>query len=147
MDQACPLPSSGSASEQEMITAMLRMKRIAVVGASMDPMRAGNYVPAYLMERGKEVIPVNPNHVQVLGRKSYETLKLAAEAASPVEVVLVFRRAEHCAGVAREAAAVGAKGVWLQSGIVSKEAREIAREAGMRYVEDRCMMVEMGRGG
>lgn len=147
MDQACPLPSPQSASEQEMIKAMLAMKRIAVVGASMDPMRAGNYVPAYLMERGKEIVPVNPNHMQVLGKKSYRTLALAAEAASPMEVVLVFRRAEHCAGVAQEAAAVGAKGIWLQSGIVSKEARKIARDAGMLYVEDRCMMVEMGREG
>lgn len=139
---ACPLPSPRTATEQQAIAAILGMRRIAVVGASMDPGRAGNYVPAYLMERGKEVVPVNPTHNQVLGKRSYPAL---ADVPGEVDCVLVFRRPEHCPDVARQAAAVKAKAIWLQSGITSEEARAIAAKANMLYVENRCMMVELGR--
>jgi predicted CoA-binding protein len=65
----------------------------------------------------------------------------------PVEFVDVFRRPQFCADVARDAAAVGAKVIWLQSGITSDAARRIAEDAGMTYVEDRCVMVEHRRHG
>ena len=68
-----------------------------------------------------------------------------AEVPGEVDVVLVFRRPEFCGAVAREAAATKVKGLWLQSGIVSPEAREVARQAAMWYVESRCMMVEAMR--
>ena len=60
----------------------------------------------------------------------------------PIDVVDVFRRPEHCPDVVRDAVAVGAKGVWLQSGVVSDEAERIAREAGIDFVQDRCLKVE-----
>ena len=88
-------------------------------------------------------MPVNPNYQEVDGLKCYATL---AEVPGEIEGVLVFRRSEFCGQVARDAAAAGAKGLWLQSGIVSAEAREVARGAGMVYVENRCMMVEAMRG-
>ena len=144
MDEACPLTGPAKGSEQEAVKAMLGMRRIAVVGMSNDPNRAGNYVPQALMERGREVVPVNPNYGTVEGLRCYASL---GEVPGEVDVVLVFRRPEHCGAVAREAAAIGAKGLWLQSGIVSAEAREVAREAGMWYVESRCMMVDAMRGG
>jgi predicted CoA-binding protein len=93
------------------------------------------------MERGKAVVPVNPTYEEVLGLKSYKAL---AEVPGEIDVVLVFRRPEFCGEVAREAAGVGAKGLWLQSGIYSEEAKGVAREAGMLFVQGRCMMVEMG---
>ncbi len=137
---SCPLPGPLEASEDQAIPAMLAMRRIAVVGASNDESRAGNYVVAYLMEHGYEVTPVNPMHPSVLGRLSYRTL---AEAPGPLEMVLVFRRPEFCADVARQAVAAGATGIWLQSGIISAEARAVAKEAGIWFVEDRCAMVEV----
>ena len=94
---------------------------------------------SYLESVGKEIIPVNPTHKTVMGLTCYPSL---AAVPGPIDVVDVFRRPEFCADVVRDAVAVGAKGVWLQSGITSDEARAIAREAGIDYVEDRCLKVE-----
>jgi predicted CoA-binding protein len=138
-DEACPLPFPKTASEQESIKAMIGMRRIAVVGMTPDPRKAGHYVPEFLMSRGKEIVPVNPNYGEVLGEKCYATL---ADVPGEIDVVLVFRRPEFCGQVARDAAAAKAKGLWLQSGIYSEEAKTIAREAGMLFVQGRCMMVE-----
>lgn len=140
--EACPIPSQPSDNEERVIKLLLKANRIAVVGASDDPSRAGNYVPQYLMEHGKVILPVNPNHETVLGMKCYKSL---AEVPGPVDVVDVFRRPEACADVTREAVAIGAKGVWLQSGIKNDEARQIAAEACIGFIEDRCMMAEHHR--
>jgi predicted CoA-binding protein len=140
-DDACPLPDAKGGGEQDAISAMLRAKRIAVVGMTPDPSRAGNYVPEFLRSRGKQVIPVNPTYPAVLGLKCYPTL---ADVPGPIDVVLVFRRPEFCPQIAEEAAAVRAGGLWLQSGIYSDEARQIAEAAGMHFVQGRCMMVELG---
>lgn len=112
---------------------------IAVVGLSRDPSKAAHAIPARMQRAGFRVIPVNPSIASVLGERSYAKL---ADVPEPVEVVLVFRPSEHAAGIAAEAAAIGAKALWLQQGIVSDEARRTAEAAGMLYVEDRCMGVE-----
>ena len=142
MDEACPLPTPKKLGEQEAITTMLKAKRIAVVGMTPDPSRAGHYVPEYLRSRGKEIVPVNPNHAEVDGVKSYASL---ANVPGPIDVVLVFRRPEFCEQVARDAVAAHAKGLWLQSGIYNEEARKIATDAGLNFVQGRCMMVELQR--
>jgi predicted CoA-binding protein len=140
-DDACPLPTPKKSGEQEAITQMLQAHRIAVVGMTPDPSRAGHYVPEFLRAAGREVIPVNPTHAVIDGLKSYPTL---ADVPGKVDVVLVFRRPEYCAQVAEEAAAIRASGLWLQSGIYNDEAKRIAEAAGMNFVQGRCMMVEMG---
>ena len=143
--EACPLPSSPEADESAAVRRMLAGTRIAVVGLSDDPRRASYGVAAYLRSAGKEIIPVNPNHDTVMGLRCYPRLE---DVPGEIDVVDVFRRPEYCAEVVRSAVAVGAKGVWLQSGIVSDEAREIARRAAIDYVEDRCLKVDhMFRGG
>jgi predicted CoA-binding protein len=114
-------------------------RTIAVVGLSRDPTKEAHAIPARLQRAGFRVIPVNPFTDSLLGEKSYKTL---AEVPFSVEVVLVFRPSAEAAGVARAAAAIGAKALWLQQGIVSAEARQIAEAAGLLYVEDRCMGVE-----
>ena len=138
-EDACPLPTPPRGSEAEAVARMLVAKRIAVVGLSDDPSRASYDVASYLRSAGKEVLPVNPNYATVMGLKCHPTL---ADVPGPIDVVNVFRRPEFCADVARDAAAVGAKGLWLQSGVRSEEAREIAREAGLDFVQDRCLKVE-----
>ncbi len=140
--EACPIPSQPSDNEERVIKLLLKADRIAVVGASDDPMRPANYVPQYLMEHGKTILPVNPSHETVLGVKCYRSL---AEVPGPVDLVDVFRRPEACADVTREAVAIGAKGVWLQSGITNVEARQIAAEARIGFIEDRCIMIEHRR--
>jgi predicted CoA-binding protein len=114
-------------------------RTIAVVGLSRDPSKAAHAIPARLQRAGFRVIPVNPFVQSVLGEKSYVRLTDIPE---PVEVVLVFRPSEQAAAVAADAVAIGAKALWLQQGIVSAQARRLAEDAGLIYVEDRCMGVE-----
>jgi predicted CoA-binding protein len=111
---------------------------IAIVGASPNPSRTSHGVMRYLQRAGYRCIPVNPNAAEVLGERCYPSL---ADLHEPIDLVDVFRRAEYCAGVAREAAAAGAPALWLQLGIRSAEARDVAEEAGMDYVEDACTAV------
>ena len=115
---------------------------IAVVGLSTDPTKAAHSVPAAMQAYGWNVIPVNPNTDRLLGQRCYPRL---ADIPGAVDVVNVFRPSAEAADVARQAVEVGAKGLWLQLGIVSPEARRIADEAGMLYVEDRCIAVERAR--
>ena len=109
---------------------------IAVVGASSDSRKAGYYIPAYMKDQGYRIVPVNPNCDQVLGEHCYASL---ADIPFPVDVVEVFRRPEYTPDVARQAVAIGAKALWLQLGIFNAEARRIAEEGGLKYVEDECM--------
>ncbi|AIQ63729.1 hypothetical protein D3C81_218140 [compost metagenome] len=113
---------------------------IAVVGLS-DKSDRTSYMVAYAMQlKGYRIIPVNPLvDDDILGEKCYHSL---AEIPEPVDIVDVFRRSEFCPEVAREAAAIGAKVLWLQQGVISQEAAEIAQEAGMTVIMDRCIKVE-----
>jgi uncharacterized protein len=123
-------------SPAEILTAA---RTIALVGASPDPGRPSHGVMRYLLAHGYRVIPVRPLDCdEVLGVPSVATL---AEIEEPIDLVDVFRRVEACPGHAREAVAVGAKALWLQLGLVSPEARWIAVEAGVDYVEDACTAV------
>src|SRR4051812_11739840 len=138
-DEACPLPTPPREAELSPIRRMLGAKRIAVVGMSDDPSRASYGVAGYLRSVGKEVVPVNPNHQKILGMTCYASLR---DVPGKIDLVDVFRRPGYCAGVGGDAIAVGAKGVWLQSGIASNEAERLAREAGIDFVQNRCLMVE-----
>jgi uncharacterized protein len=114
-------------------------RTIAVVGASPKPDRPSHGVMRYLLEQGYEVIPVRPRDCdEVLGVACVATL---AEIPGPVDLVDVFRRPEYTPEIARDAVAIGAGALWLQSGIVSGEARAIAEMAGIDYVEDACTKV------
>ena len=114
-------------------------KTIAMVGASPKPDRPSHGVMRYLLAQGYKVIPVRPEGCdEVLGVPCVRTL---AEIDGPIDLVDVFRRPEFTPDVAREAVAAGAGALWLQLGIVSDEARQIAEEAGLDYVEDACTAV------
>lgn len=112
---------------------------IAVVGASRDPGKAAHSVPLQMLRHGWRIIPVNPFVAEVFGQRAYPSL---ADIGEPVDLVNVFRPAADAVEVVRQAVAVGAPAVWLQTGIVSAEARRIATGAGLDYVEDRCLAVE-----
>ena len=114
-------------------------KTIAVVGASPKPSRPSNDVMGYLLRAGYRVIPVRPADCdEVHGVPCVTSL---AEIDEPIDLVDVFRRPEAVPEHAREAVAVGAKALWLQVGIESAEARRIAEEAGLDYVENACTKV------
>ena len=113
-------------------------RTIAVVGASRDPGKAGGSVPAGLQRRGFRVIPINPYADTLFGEKVYRSLLDVPE---KVDIVDVFRPSADAPAIARQAAAIGARALWLQLDIRSDEARRIAEEAGMEYVEDECTAV------
>lgn len=116
-------------------------RRIAVVGLSDSPMRTSNQVAAALQRRGYEIVPVNPTIDAALGEKAYPSL---ADVPGDLDLVNVFRREPYLADVARQAAERGGvRGVWNQLGLRSPEARRIATQAGLDYVEDRCLKVEV----
>lgn len=110
-------------------------RRIAVVGCSGTPGKAAHDIPRLLRQRGWEILPVNPSHDELLGERCYETL---GEVPGTIDLVDVFRPADEAPEIARQAAKVGAGGLWLQLGIVSADARRIAKDAGLAFVEDDC---------
>ena len=117
---------------------------IAVVGASREPSKPSHSVPLQMLRHGWTIIPVNPYAEEIFGLKAYRTL---ADIDQPIDLVDIFRPASDALEIVRQAVAIKAPAVWLQSGIVSGEARRIATEAGLDYVEDRCLAVERAIGG
>ena len=120
-------------------------RRIAIVGASPNPARPSHGVMEYLMSQGYEVVPINPNADKVLGVRAYPTLEDGAAATGPFDIVDVFRRPEHTPDIARSAIATRSLALWMQLGVVNWEAAEIAHEAGLPVVMDRCTAIEHRR--
>lgn len=124
---------------QEAIRQLLNeSSTIAVVGLSDDPTRVSYMVAEAMQKKGYRIIPVNPKAETILGETCYPSLQ---EVPVPIDIVNVFRRSEYCADVAREAAEVNAKALWLQQGIVNEEAAHIAADSGMFCVMDLCIKV------
>jgi predicted CoA-binding protein len=117
---------------------------IAVIGCSDDVMKPGNFVARYLQGQGFRIVPVNPRHSELLGERSYPSL---AEVDVTVDTVEVFRPVREAPGIARDAVAIGARFFWLQEGLVSEEAAQIARDGELGVVMDRCMGVVHGELG
>ena len=113
-------------------------KTIALVGASPRPARPSNSVMRYLLDAGYRVIPVRPHVREIHGVRCVGSL---AEIEEPIDLVDVFRRADACPGVAREAVEANARAIWLQLGLVSPAARRIAADAGLEYVENECTAI------
>jgi predicted CoA-binding protein len=119
-------------------------RSVATVGASTDIDKPAGGVPHHLKSLGFHVIPVNPNASEILGVRSFPSLLDVDE---PIDIVEVFRPSEEAPDIARQAVEVGAKVLWLQLGITSDEARAIAEEAGLEFIEDQCMERETRRLG
>ncbi|MCW2959807.1 MAG: CoA-binding protein [Thermoleophilia bacterium] len=131
-----PRPVDPDRPSDEVLAGILTGARtIAVVGMSDTEGKAAYSVPRILIEHGWDVVPVNPHHTTVAGLPSYASL---AEVPRPIDLVNVFRPAEETPAIAHEAAAIGAGGIWLQAGIRSDEAREIADAAAIAFVQNAC---------
>ena len=117
----------------------------AVVGCSPDPRRDSNRIARLLLDRGYDVIPVNPSAPgEVLGRRCYPSLAdVPADAA--IDVVDVFRRPGAAGAHVDEAIALGVRAVWLQLGVIDEAAAARARAAGLDVVMDRCPAIELPR--
>jgi hypothetical protein len=119
-------------------------RTIAVVGLSSDTWRPSNSVSAYMRRSGYRVIPVNPNETEVFGEKAYPDLASVPE---KIELVDVFRRSDEAGKAVDEAIRIGAKAVWLQEGVIDREAAQRALDAGLLVVMDRCWLKEHIRHG
>ena len=121
-------------------------RNIAIVGLSKHELRASYFVGYYLRRHGYRVIPVNPRESDILGEKSYPTLREAQDAvAEKIDIVNVFRAPDALPGIAREAVAIGASALWCQFGVINAEGAQIATDGGLTVVMDRCLKVEHAR--
>jgi len=111
-------------------------KTIAVVGLSGNPERASNHVGSYLKEKGYRIIPVNPGEKAILGEVCYPDLAAIPE---KVDAVDIFRKSEDVLPIVKDAIKIGAKAVWMQEGVINKEAAAEARKAGLKVVMNKCM--------
>jgi predicted CoA-binding protein len=132
-----------------LIKSILRsVKTIAMVGASGNDIRPSYFAMMYLLGKGYKIIPVNPGMVgkEILGQKVYASLK---DVPAPVDMVDIFRESKFAPEIAREAVAekdrLGLKVLWMQLGVISEEAEQIAKDAGLTVVMNRCPKIEHGR--
>ena len=123
-------------SDQELKQLLTDANTIAMVGASSNPDKASHGIMQKLQKAGYRVIPVNPREAEVLGEKSYPSLHDVPER---IDIVDVFRRSEDTPAIADEAVAVGAKALWLQTGIVNEDAAARAKAGGLIVVMDACI--------
>ena len=113
------------------------MRPIAVVGMSHKPERPSNFVALYMQDQGYAIIPVNPGQKEIAGETCYPSLQAIPK---QVDVVNVFRRPEYVLPIAEAAIEISAKALWLQDGVINKDAAKLAKEAGLLIVMNDCML-------
>lgn len=130
--------SSRELSDTQIAAIYRNAKTIAVVGASTSQDKPAYRIPAYLQSQGYRIIPVNPTADTIFGEPTVASLDDIDE---PVDVVNVFRPSDEAPLIAEQAVALGASVLWLQAGIESQGAAEVAGSAGLAVVMDTCMGV------
>ena len=126
----------------DQIRKILSLKTVAVVGMSKNEEKAAHYVPKYLLSQGYNVIPVNPTTDQILDKKCRASLDDIQE---QIDIVDVFRPSDQVLPVIEDAIKKKPKVIWLQEGIHNEEAENLARNAGIQLVYNRCMLAEHQR--
>ncbi|MBA3977623.1 MAG: CoA-binding protein [Nitrosopumilus sp.] len=125
------------------IREIYKLKNIAIVGVSPTEGKPSNYVSKYLIEKGYNVTPINPNYSEILDRKAYGNV---SEVPDSIDIVDIFRRSEDVSKVVEDS--IGnreIKVIWMQKGIYNKEAEKVATEKGIKVVYNRCMLEEHKR--
>jgi hypothetical protein len=120
-------------------------KTWAVVGCSPDPWRDSHDIARLLIDRGYEVVPINPTADEILGVPCHASLLDACDAGHDIEVVDIFRRSDQAGVHVDEAIEIGARAVWMQLGVIDPGAADRARDAGLAVVMDRCPKLELPR--
>lgn len=137
-------PSPVQASDDDMAYILDHRRTVAVVGLSPRPHRDSYGVSRYMQTQGWHIVPINPNATRILGETAYPSLTEASRH-HRIELVNVFRNSADVPPVVDEAIAIGAQAVWLQMGVVHDLSGQKARSAGLRFVQDKCLMVEHRR--
>ncbi|MFL1706301.1 CoA-binding protein [Campylobacter sp. MOP7] len=117
-------------------------KNIAIVGLSPDESKASNAVAKFLIKEGFRIFPIYPKEGEILGFKVYRNL---SEINEDIDIVVMFRKGEFATTLVEDVIKVGAKTLWLQLAITNEVAKERAKEAGVNFVEDRCIKIELQR--
>ncbi len=135
---------SASSTQTDMDYILEHYRTVAVVGLSPKPHRDSHAVSRYMQAQGWRIVPINPNVSSILGETAYPSLTEAARH-HRIALVNVFRNSADVPPVVDEAITIGAQAVWLQMGVVHDIAAQKARDAGLRVVQDKCLMVEHRR--
>jgi predicted CoA-binding protein len=130
-----------SYSDQQ-IREILSLTKVAVVGMSKNSSKAAHYVPKYLFDNGYDITPVNPTTDEILGKKCYSSI---SEVDEEIDIIDIFRPSDQVLPVIQEAIKKKPKVIWLQEGIHNPEAEELARQAGIKVIFNRCMLAEHRR--
>jgi hypothetical protein len=131
-------------SDRQVARRILRSFRTwAVVGCSSNPSRPSHGVSRYLLEQGYGVVPINPHEELVHGKRAYPDLvSVPADPRAPIEVVDLFRRSSEVRSHVEEAIAIGARAIWMQLGVWDEAAAQLAVDAGLLVVMDRCPAID-----
>ena len=124
-------------NESEDIQKIFGLNTIAVVGMSPKSERPSHYVSMYMKEKGYTIYPVNPGHREIAGLRCYPNL---LEIPVDLDVVNVFRQPDHVLPIAKATIQISAKAIWLQDGVINKEAAQLVEEAGLMVVMNDCML-------
>lgn len=123
-----------------------RFRHIDMVGLSAKPSRPSHFAAIYMLSEGYDVTPVNPREEEILGRRSFASLReLAEQTGRTPEIVDIFRKPAEVPAIVDEAISLGARVIWMQLGIENREAAGRAVEAGLDVVMDRCVKIEHAR--
>lgn len=135
-------PADNNPSSDEITKILQTTQKIAVVGLSPKEERDSNKVAKYLLEKGYDIVPVNPGQKEILGKTCYKTL---TDIPFPVDVVDLFLNPKRVPPTVDQAIEIGAPILWMQMGVIHNEAAKKAKEAGMTVVMDRCIKDEHER--
>jgi uncharacterized protein len=122
--------------DQELKELLTNATTIAIVGASSNPDKESYGIMRKLLGAGYNVVPINPKETEILGQRSYPSL---IDVPEPIDIVDVFRRAEDTPAIADDAVTIGAKALWLQTGIASEDAAARAKAGRLMVVMDTCI--------
>jgi uncharacterized protein len=126
-------------AKSEIDSFLRRIRTVAILGLSETPGRPSHNVAKALQNFGYRIVPVNPKATEILGVRAWPDLDAAIAGAGPVDVVEVFRRPEHVAGIVEDCIRLKVPALWLQEGVIDETAAQKARDAGIFTVMNRCM--------
>jgi uncharacterized protein len=126
-------------AKPEIDALLKRIRTIAIIGLSETPGKPSHHVASALQKFGYRIVPVNPTATEILGERAWPDLESALAGAGPVDVVDVFRRPEHVAGIVDDAIRLKVPALWFQEGVIDTAAAQRARDAGIFTVMDRCI--------
>lgn len=132
-----------SCSDEQIID-ILSLKKVAVIGMSKHSSKAAHYVPKYLLDNGYDITPVNPNAEKILDISCYNSV---SEIQGPIDIIDIFRPSEQISTIIQECIEKKPKVIWLQEGIHDIKSEELAQNAGILVVFNRCMLAEHRRLG